>query len=453
VIISADPVLDAAFARHGLPTLGPRYEQADDAMFQLLPLVLEMGWAPQDPQRAYELLLLHPSIVPGDAAIPLRAALKDWPAVGSEAWDEAMRFAIAGIADPEARTRIETRMTRLWTTSGSRDAGMSREAVLDRIELLRDWLQARLEHGNGSDAMTAALAQCRTLRRLVLASTEPTVSEPLLRRLVAETARTLASDSPYRSCAGLASVAAPGAIAGPARRIVWWGFQGAGMAADPRIPLTQAERDALATQRVALPDPEQRAADRAARWQRPLLQASETLLLVCPMTDASGAEAHPHPLWTRSSRDSPRRRHARAVRISRAPRSRRACRPRRANDCRSHAACASGRSRRARSRDARRNHPRASRRCSDVRSNMSSITTRACAASRARRCLTPMTPSCSGVSCTSCSIACSIRASPRPMRSSPPPSDCSTPKFHDWPRRSNCRAPRRNAPARGVCSC
>lgn len=297
VIIGADPVLDAALERHGLPTVGPRYEVADDAMFQLLPLVLEMLWAPQDPQRAYELLLLHPSLVPGDAARWLRRALQNWPAVGSDEWDETMQKAIAGITEPEARQRIAARMKSLWATAAKREDGVSREAVIERVQLLREWLQARLDTETGTESMKAALKQCRVFRRLVMASTETTVSEPQLRRLVAEATRSLASASPFRARAGFASVDTPGSIAGPARRIVWWNFNGSSVFAERRMPLTQAELDDLAAQGVVLPLPEQAAASQAAHWQRPLMQATETLLLVCPMVGPTGESQHPHPLW------------------------------------------------------------------------------------------------------------------------------------------------------------
>jgi len=297
VIIGADPVLDAALERHGLPTVGPRYEVADDAMFQLLPLVLEMLWEPQDPQRAFELLLLHPSIVPGDAASALRRALKTWPAVGSDEWVVKLRQAIAAIAEPEARERIEARMKSLWSSAARREDGAPREAVLERVQLLREWLLARLDNDSGTESMKAALKQCRMFRRLVMASTEPTVSEPQLRRLVAEATHSLASDSPYRARAGFASVQSPGCIAGPAKRIVWWNFDGSSVMSERRIPLTRAEREDLAAQGVVLADPEQVALQQAQRWQRPLLQATESLLLVCPMVGPTGELLHPHPLW------------------------------------------------------------------------------------------------------------------------------------------------------------
>ena len=297
VFVGGDPVLDAALVRHGLPPLGQPYEQPDDAMFQLLPLVLEMLWSPQDPQRAFELLLLHPSIVPGDAAVPLRAALREWPAVGSDAWEDALRVALAGIDEPAARERIAARMSLLWTPVATRDQGAPREDVLARVDMLRAWLQGRLEAQEGPVSMTGALRQCRVFRRLLLASGQEVFGEPQLRRFVAEATRSLSGAPTHEAAAGYAVVGAPGAIAGPAECVVWWGFDPTGVAGYQRLPLTIAERAELVAAGVHLPDPARLAARHAASWQRPLHQTTGTLLLICLQVADPHEDVHAHPLW------------------------------------------------------------------------------------------------------------------------------------------------------------
>jgi hypothetical protein len=97
--------------------------------------------------------------------------------------------------------------------------------------------------------------------------------------------------------AGLASVASPAAVAGPARCIVWWEFSRGAAPGFVRIPFTAAEHAQLAAAGVVLPSPAERAVRHAERWRRPLEQASEVLLLVSPRTDEAGEESHPHPLW------------------------------------------------------------------------------------------------------------------------------------------------------------
>ena len=140
VVIGADPVLDAALRRHGLPTLGTSCARPDSPMPQLLPLVFEMGWQPQDPQRAFELLSLRPSPVPAEVAGPLRAALREWPAVDSDAWREALVRGLSTIADANRRARVESRQNILWRAEVARGATYSVAVAVARTEMLRVWL-------------------------------------------------------------------------------------------------------------------------------------------------------------------------------------------------------------------------------------------------------------------------------------------------------------------------
>lgn len=316
VIVGRDPMLDEALHRHGLPTLGAEYEVVDDAMLQLLPLVLELVWDPVDPQRAFELLLLHPTLVPGMSASELRGALREWPTVGSEDWDHVMGRALGAIGDAERREVVADRMRTLWTPECTRDREVPVEALERRVAMLVAWLEERLRVAE-DEAVRGALQQCRTFRTLVARSGHVMFSEPRLRRFMGEAMRVAAVGRMYGACAGLVSVAAPGGIAGPVHNLVWWGFTGSGGAVERRPPLSAAELADLASRGVTFPSAEQAAAAAAARWQRPLLQTTHRLLLVSPHTDAAGAEVHPHPLWeeitARLEGNGPQRRAARAA--------------------------------------------------------------------------------------------------------------------------------------------
>jgi RecB family exonuclease len=93
---------------------------------------------------------------------------------------------------------------------------------------------------------------------------------------------------------GLRTVIEPGAMAGPAHTVIWWGFTRDRAPMLPRLRLSKAERAALG---AAAPDLGGVMAGEARRWRRPLELTAETLVLVCPRTDAVGDPAHPHPLW------------------------------------------------------------------------------------------------------------------------------------------------------------
>lgn len=297
VIIGADPVLDAALRRHGLPTLGTACARADSSMLQLLPLVLEMGWQPQDPQRAFELLSLRPSPVPAEVAWPLRGALREWPAIDSDAWREALARGLSTIADANRRARVESRQGVLWRAEVARGATYPAAVAVARAEMLRAWLAGLMQVSDTPRHAGAALAQCGLFLSLVRGSGLAEFPEPLLHRFLAEATRSVAADGPFTAQAGLGHVGLPGSMAGEARYVVWWSFDTRALAPVPRLPLTRAERDELVAQGVELPEPARLAAAQAQRWQRPLLQATRSLLLVCPERDEAGEELHPHPLW------------------------------------------------------------------------------------------------------------------------------------------------------------
>ena len=114
LIVGSDPALDTALHRHGLPTTGASHAMRDGVPLQVLPLVLELGWSPQDPQRAYELLSMRASPVPAEVRWRLRRALNDWPAVDSDSWREKLAEGLAAIDDPARRERVKIRGDIVW---------------------------------------------------------------------------------------------------------------------------------------------------------------------------------------------------------------------------------------------------------------------------------------------------------------------------------------------------
>jgi hypothetical protein len=114
---------------------------------------------------------------------------------------------------------------------------------------------------------------------------------------VVEATQGIGGDRPFPAEAGLAHVGAPGSVAGAVPVIVWWRFDDVSDAAIQRLPLTRAERDELDSLGVVLQEPGRIAAVQARHWRRPLEQAAERLLLVCPEKDIDGEDLHPHPLW------------------------------------------------------------------------------------------------------------------------------------------------------------
>lgn len=104
--------------------------------------------------------------------------------------------------------------------------------------------------------------------------------------------------STWRAEAGLTPVTQPGALLGPARRVIWWSFNRERvLSARPELPLYREEFAALREQGVVLQQPLDRAARQAVWWRRPLEQTEAQLLLVCPEHGEDGTRLHTHPLW------------------------------------------------------------------------------------------------------------------------------------------------------------
>lgn len=298
LVVSGDPALDAALHRHGLPTTGASHELRDGLPLQILPLVLDLGWLPQDPQRAYELLSLPSSPVPSELRWRLRRALAEWPAVDSDEWREALAEGLAAIEEPHRRDRVKQRMDVLWDARIPRRANFPVAELVRRVAVLRTWVAGRMAVAETDGAMWgAAAAQCGTLLDLVQHSGLVDLSAAQLRHLVIEATEGAGGENPFPPEAGMPHVGSPGGVAGPASVIVWWNFNAGASPSIERLPLTRAERTELESLGVALPDPGTVAAAQARRWRRPLIQAEERLLLVCPEKDIEGEDLHPHPLW------------------------------------------------------------------------------------------------------------------------------------------------------------
>ncbi len=299
VVVHADPVLDGALRRHGLPTTGSTRHARDNALMQILPLVLALGWAPPDPERALELLTLPDGPIPRGIAWRLARALHQQPAVDSDPWRAGLRDGLAAIASADDRPRLEARLGALFDARVRRGGTYPAVEVRRRLDLLDPWVRGRMTTAPADrlPAWTALLRAGLALRQLVDASALDALEAPELERFVEEA---LDGDTPllaFPAEAGIGVVHSPGAVAGAASCVVWWNFDLESVPPTPVLPLTRAERRALLAANVALPDPGELAVAAAARWRRPLQQATEALVLVCPRTTADGEERHPHPLW------------------------------------------------------------------------------------------------------------------------------------------------------------
>jgi hypothetical protein len=264
VVVGADEVLERALRRHGLPVTGAL--EREGATLAVLPLALRAALSPADPEAMLAFLSQPGGPIPASGARLLVDALRTWPAVGGAEWRRALGEARLGalevLVTPTFERGFPVRVGELVERLSSIEEACGGK-VGEHCRRVREALRGRESLSLG--ALLGLVDACA----------------PALERVDAQ--------------AGLTAVASPGAIAGPVRRLVWWGFR---RETSPRgMPFSASERAALAAAGVELPDPALRAVASAARARRPLEQAMEAAVLVCPRLDERGQEQFVHPVW------------------------------------------------------------------------------------------------------------------------------------------------------------
>lgn len=296
LVINPGAVLDCAFRRFGLPTIGS-YSTDENLLLQVLPLMISLAWSPPDPAQALELLLLPESPVPRGLAGRLTGALQDWPAVDSDTWRHELEKGLEEINDPERRRRLRERLKTIFSSPLPRQGKYPLDELNRRVLVLEQWIRGRLGSEKEVLPWQLALAQCAELRQVLGLTELQEITEPQLEWLIEEATASASSPSAYPEEAGLPAVASPGAVAGPVERILWWGFSADSAPGVSRLPLSAEEKKALADSGVELADPGQQAAANARRWRLPLSNSTGSLCLVCPRRGDDGEECFPHPFW------------------------------------------------------------------------------------------------------------------------------------------------------------
>lgn len=297
VVIGGDEILDNALRRYGLPVLGAGRASGSDPLLQVLPLVVALGWLPQDPHLALELLSLPESPVPPSIASGLIKALRQWPAIGSSDWKKAIVKGLEAIPEQDRRKRVEERLGILLAASATGEEYLESE-LERRVGALETWAKGKHKNaGEQAPRWDCMLQQLASFRKLCRTSGLESLSRPLLQKLV-KAATEQASLPPVRTAeAGIESVSEPGAILCPVRRVVWWNFTERSAPSVERLMLTPEEKASLEALGCEFPEPAVQAAQLSRAWRRPVQMATDAVLLVCPKFGADGEPESPHSLW------------------------------------------------------------------------------------------------------------------------------------------------------------
>ena len=266
VVIGSDLQLDRALARFGVPMLGASTPATQNPLLAVLPLVLELGWAVPDP--AARSRTAGTATQPGRRRrrVATRRRPRPWPAVDSDRWREIPRTRPRhALRMPTDRRMVADRIARIFSASAQRGSSYPVAAILERASLVDDWLA-------GSEASQPSRSRRRPGRpdgksrsfvssqpRSITTSPGNRNSERLLSLATAAAGETASSDAQ----AGISAVSRPGAIVGPVDHVVWWNFTQSSVRQHRPMFLSHAERAALASAGVELPDPGAEARRRA----------------------------------------------------------------------------------------------------------------------------------------------------------------------------------------------
>lgn len=296
-------LLDHGFKGSGQPRAGRSPRSVHRGSLQLLLLAFKGAWAPFDPHALMELLVFPSSPIPPRAARRLAASLEQAPGRGGSEWQEAWarieeeeceragedEIAIAGVDPRLARWKS-------WAEPQTADpaVGMSLEQALAICDRVVTWAARR--YAATLDVLYAATATLSGEVRSALGA----LGRERLPRLLIERVIDQALDEGHPNPAAQAeaarwrSVRHPGAIWAPAPAVVWWNFV-ATREGSVRSPWTERERNELAA--FGCPADDMALAARAAStaWERAILNASETVLLVAGGLDCD-ADDNLHPL-------------------------------------------------------------------------------------------------------------------------------------------------------------
>jgi ATP-dependent helicase/nuclease subunit B len=308
--------LEAALVRHGLPAQGSTSDSAWRPAMQVLPLAIELAFAPRDPNRVLELLTLPLGPLRGRVGARLARAVTRQPGIGGKEWtrqkaeaarslyERRLKAALEEGASEEAagelaRAAVADRMklVEVWLEGPvAAETGATRAELLASAARVRAWLQTHIRKGE-IETYGAAYAQCAAFSEALGHDTRELFAQDDARQLVDHFAR---SEEPFglsEEAAGrLGHVNHPAALLAPCDRVWMWCFVSAVERQPTRFRWDDSECAALRAAGVTFADPTAVLRSEATSWRRALLAARERVVLIVPRT-IRGTATVPHPMW------------------------------------------------------------------------------------------------------------------------------------------------------------
>lgn len=288
--------LDAQLAVARMPRQGLKEISAFRPALQVLPLALELLWAPTDYHALVQFLTNPVCPVPGYARRYLAEKIADAPGIGGAYWQRVLAKLDEHYGQersPHVREQIM-----LWIEHARFpfESGAPLEAVIERVERLAEFFRLRLGDADTARrlAFHAGYGQCKACLdsvKTLQAQGASSIRPRQLQKLVAQVTANGTDNPLWPAEVGAGQVVNnPGAVLESVERVIWSPLV---MPALPgNDPWSRSELRALQAAGVILPSVSERLEEVAASWLRPVLAAQTQLVLVLP---PPGTEVH--PIW------------------------------------------------------------------------------------------------------------------------------------------------------------
>jgi hypothetical protein len=295
-------VLETALRKYDLSSAGLTLESSHRPATQILPLFLGLAWAPVDPDLLLQFLTLPSSPIPAIARQSLRAALSGAPGFASRAWQQARSDIVITIGEKYgAAEAVEVDgKLKLWLDEVERTPRSGEMPIAHAIRLTRqveDWAN-RHAHGSEVDPFFfQAKEQAAVMCRLLELHPRGSITSPEMGRLLYDVLQTGISykmSCKEHDCINL--ISNPAAIFAQVPVVIWWQCVGSSAAMPAKRFWTDNEARALEQAGCDLLLPTDLLLENARAWRRPVLCATEAMILVQP-EQVFGEVQESHPIW------------------------------------------------------------------------------------------------------------------------------------------------------------
>ena len=313
VVIGPDPILDAALARHGLPTSGAGDASTESALLQILPVAIAFAWEPIHPELISSFLSLPVNPLPFPLRRRLAEALREWPSAASTTFQEAIAEGLASMEDKAYREKKAKIVETLFSPKVPVGKDCPRSEIEVRIHCIREWAQKRqhteiIPSAQSDENWKGLQRQLAALETILNSSSLTAYSRSQVRRIF-DLLKPTHPSGPWPSKAGLTFVSDPGAITAPAANVLWWNCTEEAWREPPDFPLPPEDEAAVAALDIQPRDRPSDARIMAERAARPVLLTKERLVLIAPTRNQAGEEIGPHPVFALATSAFPKGTH------------------------------------------------------------------------------------------------------------------------------------------------